>query len=284
MADETEVTQEVAPEVVQPEAEQVEAPEVVESTEGQDQESQPAEDNAEAKAPEEAEDKPTPAQLRRERRKAQQEKINAELAAAKRDRDAAEAKLAKIEEATKKRLPPKEEDFDDYNQYIAATGAYHAHMAMTDSSRDEINDQATQAKQRYTEAEKLRAQEAAQTWAEQRAEAQERYSDFDSVVTEKTPIAPHTAELIVQSDVGADVAYHLGSNPKLAYAMAQMNPVEAAREFGKLEATLSAPKTRNKTNAPDPVNPVRPKASATTDPTKMSVDEYRAWRAAGGTF
>ena len=57
-------------------------------------------------------------------------------------------------------------------------------------------------------------------------------------------------DLILTSDVGADVAYHLGQNRALAAQIAEMNPVEAARAIGRIEASIVAPKPRTETKAP----------------------------------
>lgn len=277
MTNDERAAQEAAEEVVHSEAEQAEAPEAVESTEGQE-EDQPAEDTTQ-----ESEEQASETRKRRERRKALSERLERERKEAVAEAEEAKARLAKIEEATKTARPPKESDFDTYDQYMIAVGAYQARTALNEDAKGEITERATRADTRLKEVDAQREYEAAQAWADQRTEAQSRYADFDSVVG-AVPITRDTADLILSSDVGADVAYYLGSNPPLAHAIARMNPVEAAREFGRIEAKISAPKPRTKSNAPEPVGTVRPKASATTDPTKMPVDEYRKWRASGGSF
>lgn len=265
-------------EVVQTEVAETTASEETESTEGQD-DSQPAEDDGKPEAKEESSE----TKNRRERRKAQKERLQREADEAKAERDKANAALAKIKKAAEASRPPKEDDFDDHDQYLLAVGAYQARVALQESNENEITEQASEADKRLERIEKEREIESAQVWEDQRTEAKTRYTDFDEVVS-KIPVSQATADLIIMSDIGADVAYHLGSNPELAIAFARMNPLEMAREFGRIESQIQPLKPRTQSNAPEPINTVRPKAGATTDPAKMTVDEYRKWRASGGTF
>ncbi|MEO9648815.1 MAG: hypothetical protein ABJ360_22515 [Roseobacter sp.] len=266
--------EEATEEVVQTEVEETEAPEAAESTEGQEIDP-PAEANAE--------EEKTEAQKRRARRKAAKARMQRETAEAQDARDKAQTKLAKIEAAATSSQPPKESDFADYNEYLLAVGAHTATQANANYSRETVSEEKQQADARLEalKAEKMR--EAAQTWAEQQAEASTRYTDFSKVV-QSVPISSSTADLILSSDKGADVAYFLGSNPEIARNMFDMQPVEMAREFGLIEARITVPKPRTQSQAPDPVNTLKPKGGAVSDPAKMSVSEYRAWRAGGGTF
>jgi len=122
-------------------------------------------------------------------------------------------------------------------------------------------------------------------WASQVQEARGKYQDFEKVALVDTfPVTPDTAEIIKRSDHGADILYHLGLNPAIAAQIASLPPIDAAVQIGRIEATLQAPTPPRKSNAPEPIKPVRANAAPQKDPAKMSTDEYRAWRQAGGTF
>ena len=91
------------------------------------------------------------------------------------------------------------------------------------------------------------------------------------------------AQSIQASDIGPDVLYWLGSNPKEAERISRLNPILQAKEIGKVEASLmSNPPVRKTSTAPAPIAPVTPRASGTpaydtTDPrsTKsMSTSEW----------
>ena len=91
------------------------------------------------------------------------------------------------------------------------------------------------------------------------------------------------AQSIQASDVGPDVLYWLGTNPKEAARIARLNPLLQAKEIGKIEASLGAnPPVRKASSAPAPIAPVTARSSGTpqydtTDPrsTKsMSTSEW----------
>lgn len=99
-------------------------------------------------------------------------------------------------------------------------------------------------------------QKMSAAWMEQVAEARERIPDFEAVVmTDKTPIHQRAVEHIVESDVGAEIAYWLGKNPDEAtrlYQAFETDPRRALKEFGRIEARLSAPPPKTTSTAPRP--------------------------------
>jgi hypothetical protein len=88
------------------------------------------------------------------------------------------------------------------------------------------------------------------------------------------------AETIKASDMGPDLAYWLGTNPKEADRISRLAPLLQAREIGKIEAKLgSNPLVKPTTSAPAPISPVTARTSGsssydTTDPrsTKTMTD------------
>lgn len=72
-----------------------------------------------------------------------------------------------------------------------------------------------------------------------------RYDDFDVVVTQSAnngdwPLTPLLASLIIDSEHGPDIAYHLASDRKEAKRVAALTPAKQAAWFGQREAVLSA--------------------------------------------
>lgn len=283
MTDEQNLAPEASDEVVQPA--DTAAPEVAESTQGQDN-SQPADADtpevAQAKADAEAEEQKSKSAERRERRKAKEAELRESEAAARRAADEAQAKLESLKEATAALPKPKQADYQDFDEYQAALSAYQtAHII---DSREAQRLEA-EAKSHYAQVEQVKAlkkQEDAQNWAAQAAEARTRYPDFDTVAfSENVKITEAMADQIIQSDVAADVSYYLGKNPQIAADISTLDPVNMARAIGRLEATVTAPKPKTATDAPTPITPIKGKATAAKDPSKMTMDEYRAARAAG---
>jgi hypothetical protein len=103
--------------------------------------------------------------------------------------------------------------------------------------------------------------------------ARDRYDDFEQVAyNPKLSITEAMAQSIQASDIGPDVLYWLGSNPKEADRIARLSPLLQAKEIGKLEAGMaSSPPVRMTSTAPAPIAPVTARASGapiydTTDP------------------
>ena len=112
-------------------------------------------------------------------------------------------------------------------------------------------------------------------------EARAKYDDFEQVAyNPKLPITNVMAETIQSSEIGPELAYYLGTNPKEADRISRMTPLGQAKEIGKIEAKLvSAPPVKKTTSAPAPISPVTARSSGapaydTTDPrsTKTMTD------------
>lgn len=278
MTDALEAPQEGAEEVVQSEeTEQVDAAsEGTESTEGTLPEA-PAEAN---KAEEEERERKS----RSERRREAKERAAQELRESEAKRREAEERLRSIKEAGAKIPAPKESDFNSFEEYQAALSAHHAVRMLDGREAQKLE---AEAAAHYAQAEQVRqrqAQEDALNWQAQMAEAKAKYPDFEAVaLNDALPISNDLAGFIRGSDVAADVAYYIGKNPEQAARLSGMSPVEMARAFGRLEATVSAPKAKTTSSAPDPIIPVKGAGSSTRDPAKMSIEEYRALRQKGWT-
>jgi len=97
-------------------------------------------------------------------------------------------------------------------------------------------------------------------------EARGKYDDFEQVAyNPKLPITNVMAETIQSSDVGPELAYYLGSNPKEADRISRMTPLSQAKEIGKIEAKLvSSPPVKKTTSAPAPISPVTARSSGST--------------------
>jgi len=115
-------------------------------------------------------------------------------------------------------------------------------------------------------------------------EVRGKYDDFEQVAyNPNLPITTVMAQTIQASDIGPEVAYHLGSNPKEAERISRLTPIMQAKEIGKLEAKLMAdPPVKRTTNAPAPISPVSGKGSSsptydTTDPRSVKSMSTSEW-------
>ena len=95
-----------------------------------------------------------------------------------------------------------------------------------------------------------------ESYQEREEAARDKYDDFEQVAyNPKLPITNVMAETIQSSDIGPELAYYLGSNPKEADRISRMTPLGQAKEIGKIEAKLaSAPPIKKTTSAPAAFN------------------------------
>ena len=115
-------------------------------------------------------------------------------------------------------------------------------------------------------------------------EARTKYDDFEQVAyNPKLPITDAMAQTIQSSDVGPDMAYYLGSNPKEADRISRLSPLSQAKELGKIEAKLSDnPPVKKTSNAPAPIAPITARSSGspsldTTDPRSIKSLSTSEW-------
>jgi len=144
----------------------------------------------------------------------------------------------------------------------------------------------------YQKAEELLARREAasrqsqvlESYQEREEAARDKYDDFEQVAyNPKLNITNVMAETIQSSDVGPELAYYLGSNPKDADRIARLTPFMQAKEIGKIEAKLAAePPMKRTTSAPAPISPVNARSSGspshdTTDPRSIKTMTTSQW-------
>jgi hypothetical protein len=144
----------------------------------------------------------------------------------------------------------------------------------------------------YQKAEELLARREAvsrqsqvlESYQEREEAARDKYDDFEQVAyNPKLNITNVMAETIQSSDIGPELAYYLGSNPKDADRIARLTPFMQAKEIGKIEAKLAAePPMKRTTSAPAPISPVNARSSGspshdTTDPRSIKTMTTSQW-------
>ena len=176
--------------------------------------------------------------------------------------------------AQQQETPPREEDFNgDYFAYLKAQAVFEARQSM----RGEFEQIRTQAeRERQARAE----QESNASYANRVNEFRKGVSDYDDVMAEAddVPVSAAMVDVIRSSDKGPALAYWLAKNPDTATSIANMPPLLAARELGRLEASISQTKPRTESRAPSPIRPVSGRAQIQKSPDDMSMEEYMAFR------
>ena len=164
-----------------------------------------------------------------------------------------------------KQLPPAEQ-FESTEAYADALATQKAEQLLA-----------------QREAQKQQA-ELLEAYHDREEQAREKYDDFEQVAyNPNVRITDVMAETIQASDVGPDVAYYLGANPKEADRISRLSPFMQAKEIGRLEAKLAeAPPVKKTTSAPAPITPVTARASGnptydTTDPRSVKSMSTSEW-------
>lgn len=195
------------------------------------------------------------------------------------DKRAAERRVQELERAALERALPapepttplKEADFESYGDFLVAKATQEAERKVTAKFQE-------QHQKQQADQQRSRQSEMANEFQARADDARDKYEDFDDVAFDpSTPVTPHMMQVILESDAGPELAYHLGSNHREAQRISLLSPLAQARELGKIEAKLVDP-PKKQTKAPDPPKKLKGKATAKKDPSNMSYEEYRKFR------
>jgi hypothetical protein len=170
--------------------------------------------------------------------------------------------------------PPQETDFNgDYAAFERATRQFEVEQAFR-RVRDEDNQRSMQ--ERATELQR----EKASLYRERAVEAKSSIPDFEKVLESArgAQVRDDIADFIQESEKGPHLAYHLAKHPDQLRDLNGKPPAAALRELARIEARLSTPAPKKQTSAPAPVRTVTGGAAASPDLSKMSMDEYAAYR------
>ena len=131
---------------------------------------------------------------------------------------------------------------------------------------------------------KRQQSELLESYHDREEEARGKYDDFEQVAyNPNLPITTVMAQTIQSSDVGPDLAYYLGTNPKEADRISRLQPFMQAKEIGRIEAKLiSSPPVKKTSSAPAPISPVTARSSGnptydTTDPRSSKTMTDSQW-------
>lgn len=172
---------------------------------------------------------------------------------------------------------PDPSSFKTQEEYIEAVTDYKVEQKLAKKEAEQ-----TQVKQ---------VTERAQSWQEKLTAARADTADFDQVMNNADiAVANHVADLLLESDAGAKIAYHLAQNPDALDKINGMTPARAAIELGKLEATItkpasasSEPKPDVKTSkAPPPARPIGQGRSTTPSLADLPMEDYVKTRRSQG--
>jgi hypothetical protein len=277
------VTQTTEPAVI-PESAPVttETPEVTEVTEVTSAEAEPA---ATANSVEEEGAKPPKAvqeliDQRKKRQKAEQE------AAYWRGRAEATVQPPPPAQAPPKPVAPEGppvapvlDSFETYTEYEAAKDEYLITAAEWRIRQRSLQHQQQQVQQQQT----LQQIQLRQAFDKRIEDAAKEDPTIIDIVNDKTlPINRFVGDMIQQSDIAPQVLKYLHNHRDEAKTLNGMQPIQAARELGAIEARLKlsgkpAP-PKKVSSAPDPIPAIKPSGAGIVDETNLPVDQWIARR------
>jgi len=158
---------------------------------------------------------------------------------------------------------PNRDSFDSYEDFLEAKAEYIAEKKVSERLEK------AQAKQRE-DSHRTEQTKLLDGWEDKKDDARERYNDFDDLVEgSDVPVTPSMSQALLESDIGADIAYYLANNEDEAIKITKFSPSRQLVEIGKLEvkvqASLDAPKKKAPSKAPDAIKPTKKKAPTGSD-------------------
>jgi hypothetical protein len=219
----------------------------------------------------------------------QRKEAEAQAAEERAKRESLEARLAALEsnqaptQAPENNQKPSPDSYKDAFEYAEALAEWSAEQALL-KREQEVKQKEIQAKR----------QTVIKTWQEKLEATKAELPDYEAMVTSSSMSVNDTVrDAIVESDVGPRILYELASNDELAEKLSAMNTASALKLIGKLEAqfekTEEPAKAEKKTvaaksNAPEPIRPLRSTggvADVGMDGNDMSYQQWKAARLAG---
>lgn len=179
---------------------------------------------------------------------------------------------------------PKQEQFEDYNAYVKALARYEAKQEAAATLKAESEKSAKSAKQ---ETAQQSERKIAEGWVKREREFEAATEDYKDVVTpfveeELGTFSEGARRLLVESEVGPGLLYHLAKNPDDVERISELSPMRQIVELGKMEDKMQRP-AKAVSKAPEPITPVPAGISGSKDPSKMSISEYKAFMKANGS-
>lgn len=173
---------------------------------------------------------------------------------------------------------PKLEEFN-YDEAAYQTALYQ-----------HVKDEAARVAREEVQQERTREKEQAKKQTFRQRETDFAKANPDYITITRDPSLPFTRELVelaAESEKGPEVLYYLAKNRDIADRIAELSPVAAAREIGRIEARLEKPATPPALPPPKPAvsqaPPPPPRLEASepaveADPDKMPMRDWLKWR------
>lgn len=184
---------------------------------------------------------------------------------------------------------PRLDDFESYDQYARAVARWEARQELAEREQAE-RAKAEDARKRQ------QFQQAYEGFQKRVPDALSRYPDFAEVLGRlpMTPREQHITRRVLESEVGPDFAYFLGTHPEVwNEIMSAPSLADHLRLIGRYEAEVEravkggTSQSATVSRAPAPVRPVATSSGAGNkdkNPDEMDAQEWRRRRGFGPSF
>jgi hypothetical protein len=172
------------------------------------------------------------------------------------------------EQATKREVKaepsaPSQSEYASYEEYLEAKAEYIAEQKVNAKLAEREKKEA----QSSAEAERNKA---IKIWEQKVEAATNKYADYGEALeaVDHVEIPVDLQRAIMESDLGADLAYHLAKNSDELERIVKLKPHAALMALGKLEDKLSQapePKKVPVSKAPEPIKPLGGKSEVSTE-------------------
>ena len=196
----------------------------------------------------------------------------AEMRQAERQAKAEADRLEELQKNFNQIKPPKEEDFDDVDEFNRKNAEYNDHI-VNQRAQKIANEQIRRNHEAQTQ------QEVSRKWEIQKAAAMEADPAFlthENKVERILQIYDRVAyaQPILQSEKAADIVTYFGKNEQHLERFASLPPDKVLKELGVLEYKLENEKTKPPTPPPEPITPNQGTGGAPKDLSKLSFADY----------
>lgn len=173
-----------------------------------------------------------------------------------------------VEEAKK----PDVKDYKDLTEYVEAMAEYKASQLVNKVSTKEAEEE---AKEEFAALEETYNEKLQKYVKENKIDTEKFKSEVNNL-----PFNGHMIRAVLGSENSPNVVDYLRHNPSVAKMIAKLDPIDAAREIGRIDMKFEKKSGAQVSKAPEPVKGIKKAvAPVEKDPSKMSQREYEEWRA-----
>ncbi len=183
--------------------------------------------------------------------------------------------------------PPKRPKMADYNgpdaweQFEDAKLDYAEKMADYKAAVAVRGDRKLRAEEAQKQQQETERKTRLEKWNKQLDSAVKAHSDWDDVVGSisemvREPKFSAGADFLIDSDQGAEVLHHLGSNPDEAKQIAAMSPIKQVAALAVIAHSLTKPASPQKPPGPKKVTETPPPPTELSGRNQMPVDPVAA--------